>query len=73
MGCPHHIGYQDGFVGLLGADLDSPLVGHHVVVGLEVDLLLVAVVLELVEDVHDVFDGDDHEPWNASHGDETVL
>jgi hypothetical protein len=46
---------------------------HLVVVGLEVDVPLVVVVLELVEDVHDVFDGDDHEPWNASHGDETVL
>jgi hypothetical protein len=43
------------------------------VVCLEVDVLLVAVVLDLVEDVHDGFDGADHEPWNASHGDETVL
>jgi hypothetical protein len=55
---------------LLGADLYSSLVGHHHVVGLEVDVPLVAVVLELVEDVHDVFDGDDHEPWNASRGDD---
>jgi hypothetical protein len=32
------------------------------VVGLEVDVPLVAVVLDRVEDVHDGFDGDDHEP-----------
>jgi hypothetical protein len=43
------------------------------VVGLEVDVPLVAVVLEFVEDGHDVVDGDDHEPWNASRGDETIL
>jgi hypothetical protein len=43
------------------------------VVGLEVDVPLVAVVLELGENVHDVIDGDDHEPWNTSRGDETVL
>jgi hypothetical protein len=48
-------------------------VGHHDVVGLEVDVPLVVVVLDLVDDVHDGFDGDDHEPWNASRGDETVL
>jgi hypothetical protein len=48
-------------------------VGHHDVVGLEVDVPLVAVVLDLVEDVHDGFDGDDHEPWNASHGYETIF
>jgi hypothetical protein len=30
-------------------------------------------ILDLVEDVHDGFDGDDHDPWNASRGDETVL
>jgi hypothetical protein len=47
-------------------------VGHHDVVDLEVDVPLVAVVLDLVDDVHDGFDGDD-EPWNASRGDETVL
>jgi hypothetical protein len=27
----------------------------------------------LVEVVHDVLDGDDHETWNTSCGDETVL
>jgi hypothetical protein len=43
------------------------------VVGLEDDVPLVAVVLDLVDDVHDGFDGDDHEPWNASRWDETVL
>jgi hypothetical protein len=48
-------------------------VGHHDVVGLEGDVPLVVVVLDLDEDVHDGFDGDDHDPWSASRGDETVL
>jgi hypothetical protein len=43
------------------------------VVGLEVDMPLVTFVLDRVEDVHDGFDGENHEPWNASCGDETVL
>jgi hypothetical protein len=43
------------------------------VVGLEVDVPLVAVILDLIEDVHDVLVVDDHEPWNASRGDEIDL